>query len=60
LAEAATKEARKPVLIRELKKLTIPSHNIYLSTNPDIKIHGIIPEASTVLQSATRVKNRAL
>jgi phosphatidylinositol 4-kinase len=37
-----------------LKKLPPPGPNIYLPTNPDTKVHSIIPEKSTALQSAAK------
>eukprot|EP01117_Protostelium_nocturnum_P007910 TRINITY_DN2825_c0_g1_i1.p1 TRINITY_DN2825_c0_g1~~TRINITY_DN2825_c0_g1_i1.p1 ORF type:complete len:1936 (+),score=831.43 TRINITY_DN2825_c0_g1_i1:212-6019(+) len=54
LKEAETKEARKPLLVSELKKLPAPSLDIYLPTNPDTKVHGIFPEKASALQSAAK------
>eukprot|EP01116_Phalansterium_solitarium_P022214 TRINITY_DN7253_c0_g1_i2.p1 TRINITY_DN7253_c0_g1~~TRINITY_DN7253_c0_g1_i2.p1 ORF type:complete len:2046 (+),score=784.72 TRINITY_DN7253_c0_g1_i2:171-6308(+) len=48
------KEARKPLLRQELAKITLESTNLYLPSNPDVKVHGIIPESSTTLQSAAK------
>lgn len=54
LHNAETKEARKPLLIQELRKLPKPPPEVYLPTNPDTIVHGIVPEKATSLQSAAK------
>jgi len=48
------KELRKPILVSELKKLVLPSKELYLPTNPNTKVHGIVPERAVALQSAQK------
>lgn len=55
LAKAETKEARKPLLIEELNKLPTPPANAYIPTNPDVKVHGIIADRASPMQSAAKV-----
>lgn len=42
------------MLIEELAKLPPPPPNAYLPTNPDVRVHGIIPEKGVSLQSAAK------
>ncbi|PRP86765.1 phosphatidylinositol 4 kinase, putative-like [Planoprotostelium fungivorum] len=48
------KELRKPILVKELRQLVLPSTELYLPTNPSTKVHGIIPERGVALQSAQK------
>ena len=54
LGKGANKDERQPFLAPALEKVKIKPGPLYLPTNPNTKVHGVVPEQSFVLQSSKK------